>query len=587
MYQSIRKFLLSIVFLTHFNLFLSQEAINIDTPYEIIEKKLDNPQIEKEKKWILIDLYIKKSKKEKNLESLLYAYRYASSYSDSPKNIKYGDSTLLIANLSKNKKLLTAAYLTRGFAFMRENKYQNALDDILKANELSKELNDDYQINKTIYFIAQNKIYLGLYEEANQDMNSCLEYFKKNASIKSTSGKDYQMFYLYSLMSYIDSNTKLLKHKENQQLFSEAFNYIEKNKLPQYLPYFISAKGVDEFYQKKYNTAIDYLSKSIRLYNDSWPHITEIFYLGLSHWKLNHKKVAIKYFEEIEKEYDKLNKILDPEFRAVYELLIKYYDSEGNTTKQLFYIERLMKLDQTYQKNFKYLYTRINKEYDTQILIQEKNRIEKRLELQKYIVGGTLFLAIVFIGFLGFRYKMLQNDYHKRFNEILNKKEIESSVVKNEESPFVIKNNVLLEYDKVPGLNPLLVEEILNKLKSFEENLKFLDPQVSHKGLCEEFNTNSSYFSKIINGYKGKNFNAYINDLRLEYIINEIKENPRLLNVDIKELAKKSGFTSAENFSDHFKRKYGLKPSYFIKKMKETIKTPFQLHNPTSEEEIV
>ena len=43
-----------------------------------------------------------------------------------------------------------------------------------------------------------------------------------------------------------------------------------------------------------------------------------------------------------------------------------------------------MALDKSYEKNYKYLYTRINKEYDNQKLIEEKkNKIEKSLKTQK------------------------------------------------------------------------------------------------------------------------------------------------------------------------------------------------------------
>ena len=62
---------------------------------------------------------------------------------------------------------------------------------------------------------------------------------------------------------------------------------------------------------------------------------------------------------------------LNPEFRPAYELLIKYNDSIGNRDKQLKYINTLMSLDKNYEKNYKYLYTKINKEYDTQKLINE------------------------------------------------------------------------------------------------------------------------------------------------------------------------------------------------------------------------
>src|SRR5690606_35402709 len=97
-----------------------------------------------------------------------------------------------------------------------------------------------YIFNKTIYIIAQNKIYLGQYEDANKDLLICLKYFKDNLKNKSSLGKNYEMYYIYSLMSLIDSNTKLGKFQDNKALLKEAFQYLEENKLSQYVPYFIT-----------------------------------------------------------------------------------------------------------------------------------------------------------------------------------------------------------------------------------------------------------------------------------------------------------------------------------------------------------
>ncbi|MGZ5273880.1 MAG: helix-turn-helix domain-containing protein, partial [Kaistella sp.] len=105
-------------------------------------------------------------------------------------------------------------------------------------------------------------------------------------------------------------------------------------------------------------------------------------------------------------------------------------------------------------------------------------------------------------------------------------------------------------------------------LEDFEKEEKFLDVQISQKSLSEELGTNSTYFSKIINTYKGKNFTLYINDLRLDYIIKHLKNDVKYLNMDVKELASIAGFSSTENFSDNFRRKFDLKPSVFIKMMK-------------------
>ncbi|MEZ7508079.1 AraC family transcriptional regulator [Cloacibacterium sp. Arc16] len=393
-------------------------------------------------------------------------------------------------------------------------------------------------------------------------------------------------------MSLIDSNTRIGKHQENISLLEEAYDFIYKNNFEHLKPYFISSEGTDAFYKANYSLAIRKLSEAIRSYNDQWPHLNDIFYIGLSNWKLGKRDVAVRYFEEIDKEYDKSKK-LNPEFRPAYELLIKYNDSIGNRDKQLKYINTLMSLDKNYEKNYKYLYTKINKEYDTQKLINEKNKIENSLKNQRTIISLILLITILASLFYWNRYNSLQKKYKEKFEEIisqkpiLEKKEILVDVELKEEklNPKTLnindkikitapKNSSELEfYNKIPGLNPILVQNILQQLDKFEEELKFTDNQMSLRLLSEEFNTNIPYLSKIINVYKGKNFNYYINDLRLEYIIDLMKNDAKYLNMDVKELALLSGFTNTQNFSDNFQRKFEIKPSYFIKMMKENIKT--------------
>ena len=227
------------------------------------------------------------------------------------------------------------------------------------------------------------------------------------------------------------------------------------------------------------------------------------------------------------------------------------------------------------------------------ILINEKNKIESSLKNQRSIISSTLLLTILASLFFWNRYNSLQKKYKEKFEEIisqkpiLEKKEILAEVELKEEKLDLKtlnitdkikitapKNSSELEfYNKIPGLNPILVQNILQQLDKFEEELRFTDNQMSLRLLSEEFNTNIPYLSKIINVYKGKNFNYYINDLRIDYIIELLKNDATYLNYDIKNLASLAGFTNAVNFSDNFQRKFEIKPSFFIKMMKENIKT--------------
>ena len=587
----LRFFFIILLLLSSIVKIFAQNNSELNYSYEEIEKKIEKSHNSDAEMWKWVKLYITKSKKEKNNETLLYAYRIASNYSSFPNNFKYSDSALIVGQKSKNKKLLSYAYLNRGTLYMDEEKYNKALDDIFLANKYSKDLGDDYTYNKTKYYIAQNKIYLGLYEDANKELKSCIHYFKENLNAVNSLGNNYPMYYLFSLMSYIDTNTKMGKQSENQQLINEAIKYTKSNNLEQYEPYFISLEGTSAFYKKDYKKAINKLTQSLTSYNDQWPHNTDIYYLGLSFWHVGRKKVAIKYLEEIDNVYNKTKK-LDPNFRTAYEILIKYNDSIGNTEKQLEYINKLMALDKSYEKNYKYLYTRINKEYDNQKLIEEKNKIEKSLKTQKITNVFLFLISLLVIGLIVLRYRKLQKTYKARFEEIIAQSELKKHDDKKitqkhalltkeqenkEDSQIIPKVNITEAsfdynfYNKIPGLNPIFIENILNQLEEFENDNKFLDTQISQRLLSENFSTNATYLSKIINVYKGKTFNIYINDLRLDYIIEFLKNDVKYLNMDVKELARLSGFSNTENFSDNFQRKFKIKPSYFIKMMKENI----------------
>ena len=88
---------------------MSQINNKSELSYVEIEKKIVSVQNDQAKLWNLINLYINKSKKEKNSEALLYAYRFASNYSIYPTNLKYADSALIVGKKSQSKKLLTDA----------------------------------------------------------------------------------------------------------------------------------------------------------------------------------------------------------------------------------------------------------------------------------------------------------------------------------------------------------------------------------------------------------------------------------------------------------------------------------------------
>lgn len=514
----------------------------------------------------LVQFYFKKSKKENNLKALVYAYRYASQNPSENYKIKYSDSAILVAKKINDNSILAEAYINKSSLLVAKNQHDVASNYLMLANKIAENTNDDYLKYQTIYLIAQNYLYLGQLSDAKKEYEKCVNFYSENLNKSNTFGKNYEMMFIYSLISLIDTNSKLNQFSDNKILLEKAFKYIKENSSNFYYAYFISCEGTNAYYLKNYFLAIEKLKKAKTLYQDNFPHYTEIFYIGLSYWKLGNKKEAVKYFEKLDKEYYiGVNK--NPQYRPAYELLIEYYASKNNTDKQLEYINKLMSLDKSYEKNYKYLFAKIHKEYDTKKLIDEKNSIETNLKVHQYLTLFVIIFSIVLISFSTYKYFQMQRKYKERFEKIISKN------TEIEKIPVTIVEEDKTLTPKIAGISESTITNILEELEIFEKEQQFLDSKITQKLLSEKLGTNPTYLSKIINAYKGKNFSNYLNDLRLEYIVELLKTEHQFLEKEIKELANIAGFTNAEAFSDNFQRKFEIKPSYFIKMMKENIKT--------------
>jgi YesN/AraC family two-component response regulator len=87
--------------------------------------------------------------------------------------------------------------------------------------------------------------------------------------------------------------------------------------------------------------------------------------------------------------------------------------------------------------------------------------------------------------------------------------------------------------------------------------------------LSNSLNTNPRYLSEIIKQHKGKNFNNYLNGLRIHYITNKLYDTPVFREYKISYLAEACGFSSREVFAVIFKKETGVTPSYFISQLKK------------------
>lgn len=282
-----------------------------------------------------------------------------------------------------------------------------------------------------------------------------------------------------------------------------------------------------------------------------------LYYKAKIHESTNNMDKAIANFKRVDSIYQK-TKVPFIELRDVYKVLFDYHTRYGTEKEQLNSIKKLIKTDSILDYDFQYSDSQIIKKYELPKLEKEKETLEntiKKNARSNSIIYLCLFVSLIISILLIFRFYSKQRLYMKRYDEIINESKILDEVTVETKK----KNNL--------NIPKKIIEEVLENLNEFEKNKGYLDKRITLNSISKVLNTNSSYLSKIINNYKEKSFSKYLNNLRIDYAINQLKSDTRFRNYTINAIARETGFNTAESFSRAFYKEKGIHPSYFIKQL--------------------
>jgi AraC-like DNA-binding protein len=209
-------------------------------------------------------------------------------------------------------------------------------------------------------------------------------------------------------------------------------------------------------------------------------------------------------------------------------------------------------IEQNEEEAIDTVYNLINSEYVndyTEKKLAYKNKLN--LSLGFFLLSLFVFGLFVYKKFL-YKKRLIEIVSYLEFpnNSILNKSDEVNSVNK--------KNTIPAETEQL----------IINKLKKFETTKKFTNKDISLAVLAGQFDTNTKYLSEIINRHYNINFNTYINNLRINFIVEKLKNEPNFSNYKISYLAELSGFSSHSSFATVFKSIIGISPIKFIDLLK-------------------
>lgn len=105
---------------------------------------------------------------------------------------------------------------------------------------------------------------------------------------------------------------------------------------------------------------------------------------------------------------------------------------------------------------------------------------------------------------------------------------------------------------------------ILEKIKNLEKSHFYLDKDISLNYVAVKLSINQRYLSYVINKNMSIDFAGYINELRIHYITDRLKNDSDFLKYKISFLAELSGFSSHSRFTTTFKKVTGVSPQNFI-----------------------
>ena len=199
--------------------------------------------------------------------------------------------------------------------------------------------------------------------------------------------------------------------------------------------------------------------------------------------------------------------------------------------------------------------------------------------METWLIILLIVLAIIILGliiyFVSKKTKQPTEISVEEISYVKESKEILLEPIKQEVTNKIIPptptTEVIIEEKPMNNLSisSKTENDLLRKLELFEKNKGFIKKDVNLASLSKQIETNTKYLSEIIKTHRQKQFNSYLNELRVNYIVNRLQNEPKYINTKVSYLASDCGFASHSTFTTTFTQIMNESPSAFVKRIKE------------------
>ena len=362
---------------------------------------------------------------------------------------------------------------------------------------------------------------------------------------------------------------RLQNYKKASEYLNKVKEYTDVSGNTEYVSAYLSLKGGILIRQGNYTEGLkftnEYLDITIDPNKNAFSHSYSL--QGIAYWGLQQPEKALTSFLTA----DSLRDIAGSDYffsdlKVTYEYLHNHYKQTGDVARQIEYLNKMIAYEEEYGKLSQNVGDEIIASYTLPELLSEKENAINTLEQEKESrnIGIILFviLGLAAISFAIYQYRRRLKLKQRFINLRDTYSERITTEEKREEATAV---TLPVVKDHIEGalshIKPAQLEKIQEGLDSFEKKALFTSHNVTLKSLAIQIGTNASYLSKYINVEKSENFSTYLNDLRINYVLKELYNNPKLKSYTVAAIAEEVGFSNVKSFSTHFKRVTGLSVS--------------------------
>ncbi|MCC9036314.1 helix-turn-helix transcriptional regulator [Chryseobacterium sp. Ch-15] len=476
--------------------------------------------------------------------------------------ISYSQS-LLISDKNIEHKIVLRNILSQAYAMQG-----NYVQSLTIYNQ--KEEEEGVGKNSQLYFVHLFSEYsladqyqnLGLYNQSKKIISSILQnqdlLKSKDKKVKTTIAKLYQLQsinfgitrnYQEALQNLKISDQYLTgDNKENAILIWE--NKIFK------ASYFLRQNKLKEA-KKLLNEVINEVKN-----NGDYPFIMAFAYENLSRYYFQ-KEDYLTAVKSLETGISQIENLPYNNIKIVfYELFTKNYLALNNDEKYYYYnnlyTNLKVKLDANKKEGIQYIVKLVETYNKKNFEIQKQNKIRQFRNTSIVVLFFVLGIVAYFL------YESRRSKDLKKQLAFFEKQKEREQAIQLKDSIEKEQKNTEKESQKVSKEKE---DEILQKLQEWELSTNFLSKNMSISILSAQTEVNTKYLSEVINSQKGKNFNAYINELRINHIASLLKNDPAFLNYKVSYLAEYSGFSSHGAFTNVFKSITGMSPNHYIQEI--------------------